>query len=164
MADASWYCTNVYSEWSYQCIKRLVMNIVTKLCWVPVRSSESHPGSWARQNADSFKGIYCLLYKSSHVQLPFTILVRLIVSMVTVYSGVQCKCQYCHVGWTPLHEAANHGHAVVVTYLLDNGANINAPGMDGDTPLHDAVENDHFTVSSPAGGTSVARYSLLIGW
>ena len=52
------------------------------------------------------------------------------------------------LGWTPLHEAANHGHEDIVVYLLKNGANINAPGMEGDTPLHDAVGNDHFSVST----------------
>lgn len=52
------------------------------------------------------------------------------------------------LGWTPLHEAANHGHEDIVVYLLKNEADINAPGMDGDTPLHDAVGNDHFSVST----------------
>lgn len=52
-----------------------------------------------------------------------------------------------YLGWTPLHEAANHGHEEIVAYLLKNGANINASGMEGDTPLHDAVGNDHFSVS-----------------
>jgi len=77
-------------------------------------------------------------------------------SLPSLFVIITCECHHyplcvstllC-VGWTPLHEAANHGHAEVVSYLLDNGANINAPGMDGDTPLHDAVENDHFTVST----------------
>ena len=64
-----------------------------------------------------------------------------------------CSMQICHnnllyLGWTPLHEAANHGHEEVVKYLLKHGADINAPGMEGDTPLHDAVGNDHFSVST----------------
>lgn len=53
----------------------------------------------------------------------------------------------CDLGWAPLHEAANHGHEEIVVYLLKNGANVNALGMEGDTPLHDAVGNDHFSVS-----------------
>lgn len=72
---------------------------------------------------------------------------------------------YC--GWTPLHEACNHGHygkscqslgktvptpsltcsfsalrADIVALLLEHGANVNDPGgpyCEGVTPLHDAV-------------------------
>ena len=51
-------------------------------------------------------------------------------------------------GWTPLHEACNHGYVDIVALLLDSGAYINASGMGGDTPLHDAVVNNHIEVSS----------------
>ncbi|KAM6912146.1 tonsoku-like protein [Xenentodon cancila] len=47
---------------------------------------------------------------------------------------------YC--GWTPLHEASNHGHYDIVGLLLERGANINDPGgplCEGVTPLHDAL-------------------------
>ncbi|KAK1893684.1 Tonsoku-like protein [Dissostichus eleginoides] len=47
---------------------------------------------------------------------------------------------YC--GWTPLHEASNHGHYDIVALLLEHGANVNDPGgplCDGVTPLHDAL-------------------------
>ena len=53
---------------------------------------------------------------------------------------------HCILGWTPLHEACNHGHSDVVSVLIDKGANVNALGMDGDTPLHDAVINNHTQV------------------
>ena len=63
------------------------------------------------------------------------------------------NCELVHVfnvlsiaGWTPLHEACNHGHTQVVTILIDKGVNINAAGMGGDTPLHDAVVNNHTEV------------------
>ena len=46
-------------------------------------------------------------------------------------------------GWTPLHEACNHGHPDLVSLLLREGAGINSRGMDGDTPLHDATINSH---------------------
>ena len=57
-----------------------------------------------------------------------------------------CVC-VCVPGWTPLHEASNYGHSEVVALLLQHGAEPNAPGMDGDTPLHDAVINAHLEVS-----------------
>ncbi len=46
-------------------------------------------------------------------------------------------------GWTPLHEACNHGHVNIVAVLIDKGVNVNVEGMGGDTPLHDAVINNH---------------------
>ena len=42
-------------------------------------------------------------------------------------------------GWTPLHEAANHGHYNVAVVLAKAGANVNATGLDDITPLHDAA-------------------------
>ncbi len=56
-----------------------------------------------------------------------------------------------HCGWTPLHEACNHGYLEVVQTLLDNGAAINDPGgthCGGVTPLIDAVINGHTDVVS----------------
>ena len=50
-------------------------------------------------------------------------------------------------GWTPLHEACNYGHNRLVSLLVKHGANVNARGMDGDSPLHDAVGNGHLEVS-----------------
>ena len=43
------------------------------------------------------------------------------------------------LGWTPLHEAANHGHYNVAVMLVKAGANVNAQAMDDVTPLHDAA-------------------------
>lgn len=43
------------------------------------------------------------------------------------------------LGWTPLHEACNHGHYNVALILVKAGANVNAKGLDDDTPLHDAA-------------------------
>ncbi|KAG8257515.1 ankyrin repeat [Homalodisca vitripennis] len=46
-------------------------------------------------------------------------------------------------GWTPLHEACNHGWLGVAKLLLEAGADVNARGLDDDTPLHDAAVNGH---------------------
>ncbi|CAH1110351.1 unnamed protein product [Psylliodes chrysocephalus] len=46
-------------------------------------------------------------------------------------------------GWTPLHEACNHGWYEVAFRLVQSGANVNARGLDNDTPLHDAAVNGH---------------------
>ena len=68
---------------------------------------------------------------------------------------VWCACiiilLFSSEGWTPLHEACNHGHTEVVSLLLGHGAGVNTRGMDGDTPLHDATINNHAQVG--------ARYS-----
>ena len=47
------------------------------------------------------------------------------------------------IGWTPLHEACNHGWLEVAKQLLKSGANVNVHGGDNDTPLHDAAINGH---------------------
>lgn len=55
---------------------------------------------------------------------------------------------YC--GWTPLHEASNHGHYDIVAVLLDRGAYINDPGgplCQGVTPLHDALACGNLAVA-----------------
>lgn len=38
------------------------------------------------------------------------------------------------------------GHTAVVAELLKAGANVNARGLDGSTPLHDAVTAGHYQV------------------
>ena len=53
-----------------------------------------------------------------------------------------------YVGWTPLHEACNHGWLVVARQLMKAGANVNVQGLDNDTPLHDAAINGHAKVSA----------------
>ena len=51
-----------------------------------------------------------------------------------------------HCGWTPLHEACNHGYEDIVGLLIENGAVIDDPGganCEGMTPLIDAAINGH---------------------
>lgn len=52
-------------------------------------------------------------------------------------------------GWSPLHEAANHGYVDIAELLLKHGANVNDPGgtfCKGVTPLHDAAYCGHFSI------------------
>lgn len=54
-----------------------------------------------------------------------------------------------HCGWSPLHEAANHGYVDIAELLLRHGANVNDPGgmsCKGVTPLHDAACCGHFSM------------------
>lgn len=50
-------------------------------------------------------------------------------------------------GWTPLHEACNHGWYEIAQLLIQYGANVNTPGLENDTPLHDAAVNKHEQVN-----------------
>jgi NF-kappa-B inhibitor-like protein 2 len=49
-------------------------------------------------------------------------------------------------GWTPLHEAANHGHMDIVRYLLDCKANINIKANNGITTLIDACNSGRLDI------------------
>lgn len=53
---------------------------------------------------------------------------------------------FCIAGWSPLHEACNRGFYHVSKLLIEAGADVNAKGLDNDTPLHDACVNNHFKV------------------
>ena len=49
-------------------------------------------------------------------------------------------------GWTPLHAAAEGGHAEVVHYLLLHGANRYARDRTGETPFSVATRSSGFMV------------------
>ncbi|EQC26667.1 TKL protein kinase [Saprolegnia diclina VS20] len=49
-------------------------------------------------------------------------------------------------GWTPLTNAALHGHLDIVSFLLDNGATCTTPNDRETTPLHAAVSAGHMSV------------------
>ncbi|NWW31738.1 BARD1 protein, partial [Panurus biarmicus] len=51
-----------------------------------------------------------------------------------------------NAGWTPLHEACNHGHREVVELLLQRRALVNTTGYQNDSPLHDAARNGHVAI------------------
>lgn len=82
----------------------------------------------------------------SFLGLPFLLLLFVVVVCLLVVCNT--PFYYCVIGWTPLHEACNHGHSVIVGMLLQHGAKVNVRGMEGDTPMHDAVINGHLEVRS----------------
>ncbi|XP_062873924.1 SMC5-SMC6 complex localization factor protein 1 [Trichomycterus rosablanca] len=53
-----------------------------------------------------------------------------------------------HVGWTPLHEACNHGSTECVRALLQHCPSLQLDSqVEGVSPLHDALLNQHTTIS-----------------
>jgi len=68
-------------------------------------------------------------------------------------------------GLTALHQAAQEGHANIVKYLLDNGADIELTDDDGDTARELAENNDHDDVvellENKARIKDIVEWSLL---
>ncbi|XP_060617772.2 SMC5-SMC6 complex localization factor protein 1 isoform X1 [Anolis sagrei] len=53
-----------------------------------------------------------------------------------------------YAGWTPLHEACNHGSTVCVREILQHCPEVNLfSQVDGVTPLHDALTNGHIEIA-----------------
>uniref|UniRef100_A0A8C2TR04 SMC5-SMC6 complex localization factor 1 n=1 Tax=Coturnix japonica TaxID=93934 RepID=A0A8C2TR04_COTJA len=52
-----------------------------------------------------------------------------------------------YAGWTPLHEACNHGSTVCVSEILQRCPEVDLLSqVDGVTPLHDALSNGHIEI------------------
>lgn len=52
-----------------------------------------------------------------------------------------------YAGWTPLHEACNHGSTVCVREILQRCPEVDLLSqVDGVTPLHDALSNGHVEI------------------
>jgi ankyrin len=60
--------------------------------------------------------------------------------LVEVYGDIDRQSD---TGWTALHDAANKGSAVIVEYLLEHQANVNARDNDGIIALHLSCINNH---------------------
>ena len=61
------------------------------------------------------------------------------------------------------HEAVNHGHVAIAELLLDHGAFVNIPGLDNDTPLHDAVQSGRLKCAQllvRRGANKHARFAI----
>ena len=75
---------------------------------------------------------------------------------------------FCLTYFSFQHEACNHGHVDIVELFLDHNALINIPGLDNDTPLHDAVANGRLKVVKllvARGAVLTARYTCsIISW
>ncbi|KAI5889880.1 ankyrin, partial [Schizophyllum commune H4-8] len=50
-------------------------------------------------------------------------------------------------GRTSLHFAAWHGHLIIVSMLLERGADVNATDVHHHTPLHDAAQKGHAEIA-----------------
>ena len=66
------------------------------------------------------------------------------------------------LGWTPLHEASNHGRLNVARELLRAGADSNAQGLDNNSPLHDAAVNGHVEVQCFSLCVSFLTFPLFV--
>lgn len=69
---------------------------------------------------------------------------------LSMYVGTKIITVYCaslfvdHAGWTPLHEACNHGSTECVKALLQHCPNLQLGNqVQGVSPLHDALLNQH---------------------
>jgi ankyrin repeat protein len=60
---------------------------------------------------------------------------------VLVEKGANVNARAKNPDWMPLHYASGMGHSKVVTYLLDRGAQLDAPTSDGYTALSGAASN-----------------------
>ena len=71
-----------------------------------------------------------------------------------------------HCGWTPLHEASEHGHADIVHLLLSRGAKHGAKNNDGYTSLTLAARQGHVDVADELLGFGKADVNApgINGW
>ncbi|XP_011307128.1 tonsoku-like protein [Fopius arisanus] len=89
--------------------------------------------------------------KTSHGEMPLQVACidgdkKKVAELLKQGHPVNCR-DYC--GWTPLHEAANHGFLEIVKLLVNYGVNINDRGghqCGKLTPLHDAATCGHIDV------------------
>jgi ankyrin repeat protein len=92
------------------------------------------------KNADVNKPEPCLGLTALHIaaQTGHVPVMQLLIS-----KGVRIDVRSKRACQTPLHQTACYGHKDAAIYLLDHGADINAAGIDGATPLMVAAQEKH---------------------
>ncbi|TSN21200.1 Ankyrin repeat domain-containing protein 49 [Bagarius yarrelli] len=103
---------------------------------------EQHDEEWYQQQELKLKGnpVELMLWAAEKNRL----------STVERLAASDLSLVNCHDvdGYTPLHRASYSGHARIVSFLLDSGANLHARTMDGWTPLHSASRWGHTAIVS----------------
>lgn len=92
----------------------------------------------------------CIVHVVGNLTCTCSLIVTIEIFLFKYLQGAEVNVRD-HVGWTPLHEACNHGYLEVAQVLLDHGANIDDPGgtlCGGVTPLVDAAFNGHVDIVS----------------
>ena len=65
--------------------------------------------------------------------------------------------------YTPLHRAAYNGHLEVMKFLIQCGADTNAPTLDGWTPLHSGCHHSCYNHATNFRAYFDVLFSLLLG-
>lgn len=63
-----------------------------------------------------------------------------------IESGGDINGRQGYTNKTLLHRAANYSHLAIITYLLENGADVNVLDSWGDTPLKKAMMRYHYSI------------------
>lgn len=84
----------------------------------------------------------------------YSFLINLSSLTLSMYVGTKILTVYFaslfvdHAGWTPLHEACNHGSTECVKALLQHCPNLQLGSqVQGVSPLHDALLNQHTDIA-----------------
>ncbi len=79
-------------------------------------------------------------------QFYFSFQFLIFILVVGPLMGMECEQEYVPQFSTPLQKAAAEGDLASVVRLLAEGADVNAPNRNGDTPLHLAVQENNVDV------------------
>lgn len=73
-----------------------------------------------------------------------------LVSLGAVLSGCEARVnrERDDFGFLEIHKAARDGNTALAQQLIEKGAKVNLPDMDGVTPLHSAAKNNHLELAT----------------